>query len=405
MNNTNGKLKIVTFVPMPPIIPGGIEEYAYSVVESLRNQGLDVIVVTSKLRINDDNNNSKYSSGDDGYVYVQSAMLFKRPIPLSIFAFFRIFSLIIKSDIIHMHSPYPFLESFAAIVAKLFGKKIVITYHMDTKIDATPRNIIERILYPLIEKSYTLISLHWALLCSDVICTNTLAYAKSSPIIKRHIKKIKVIYQGIRKDRYDFFSKQSAQLIREKYLDQKYSHLVTFIGRLIPYKGLEYLIEAIHLIGRKRKVLLVIGGDGPQKEYLINLVKKYNLDNVIFVGFVKDEDLFNLIAVSDVFVTPSISMLESAPIMLLSALAVGTPVIGTSIGGTEETIPNDGVNGIIVPPKDSKALAEAIIRIIDNPRDDRIKITFKPRFWSDVAKEYAELFYRLCNKKVKNQIV
>lgn len=403
MNKANGKLKIVTFAPMPPTITGGIEEYAYSVVEGMRNVGLDVTVVTSKFRISD-SSNDKYPPEDDGYVYVPSAMFFKRPIPISISAFFRISAAIRKSDVIHIHMPYPFVESFAAIAAKLFGKKIVVTYHMDAKIDAESENAKEPVLYSIIEKLYTLISARWPLSYSDVICTNTMAYAQSSPVLRKYIKKVKVVYQGIRKDLYNFLDKQSAQIIRERYLGQEYSYLVTFVGRLVPYKGLKYLIEAIHLIGREKKILFVIGGNGPQKEYLIDLTKKYNLDNVIFAGFVKDEGLFNLFAASDLVISPSISELESTPISLLSALATGTPVIGTSIGGTAETVPNDGVNGIIISPKDSEALAEAIIRIIDSSKNGKIKITFEQRFWSDVAKEYAELMSQSRIKQVETKI-
>jgi glycosyltransferase involved in cell wall biosynthesis len=398
MNNANKKLQVVTFIPLPPLITGGIEEYAYSVVKELRDLGLDVTIVTSRIKVTDYNSNNKYLSECNKYIYVTSVMFLKRPIPINILSLFRIFRAIIQSDVIHIHMPYPFLESFAAIVAKLASKKLVVTYHADAKIDIQHRHEIKNLLFSIIERLYVLISARWPLIYSDVICTNTMAYAQNSSILRRYIKKVKVVYQGIRKDLYELFDNHSAQIIRKKYLGQKYSYLVTFVGRLVPYKGLEYLIEAIHLIGMERKIICVIGGDGPQKEYLIDLVERYDLDNIIFIGFVKNEDLFNLLAGSDVVVAPSISELESTPITLLSALAVGTPVIGTSIGGTAETIPNDGVNGIIIPPKDSRALAEAIIKITDNSKYELRKIMFKPRFWSDVAKDYADLFDKLCNK-------
>ena len=118
-------------------------------------------------------------------------------------------------------------------------------------------------------------------------------------------------------------------------------------------------------------MLFIIGGDGPQKEYLIELVKSYNLKNIVFTGHVKDEDLFNLFAASDPVVSPSISELESTPISLLSALAVNTPVIGTSIGGTAETIPDDGITGSIVPIKDSKLLAETIKSMLERKKQNK----------------------------------
>jgi glycosyltransferase involved in cell wall biosynthesis len=166
--------------------------------------------------------------------------------------------------------------------------------------------------------------------------------------------------------------------------------MVTFVGRLVPYKGLAYLIEAIYILKDRHDILFVIGGCGPEKDTLMNIAKSCGLGNIKFVGFVPDETLFNLFAASDVVVSPSISNLESTPISLLCALSTGTPVIGTEVGGTRETIPNDGSLGTIIPPRDSKKLAEAIIKMTG------IKGTVKPekyllRFWSDVADDYLKI--------------
>lgn len=392
MSRTIKGVRIVTFAPMPPTITGGIEEYAYSVVDGMMNLGAYVTIVTSKFRFS--GNNSKHSEAS-AYIYVPSMMFFKRPLPISIPAFFKIVAAIRNSDVIHIHMPFPFLESFAAITAKCLRKKIVVTYHMDAKIDIESDNLKEPMVHSIIEKAYDLFSAKWPLYYSDIICTNTMSYAQGSRLLDKHMKKVKIIYQGIRKDLYDFLDRESAQQIREKYLHQDYLHLVTFVGRLVPYKGLKYLIEAAHIIGKRRKVLFVIGGNGPQKEDLIDLTKQYGLDNIIFTGFVKDDELFNLFAASDLVVSPSISELESTPISLLSALAAGTSVIGTSIGGTAETIPDDGISGAIVPPKNAKILAERIVALIDNLQNRQTKSTFHPRFWTDVASDYAEVINQL----------
>lgn len=388
--NGTKPLRILTFAPMPPTITGGIEEYAYSVVDGMRNEGVNVTVVTSRFDKEDDG--AKYPAESEGYLYVPSRMFFKRPLPMSLSAFVRVAKAIRQSDVVHIHMPYPFLESFAAFMSKIYHKKIVVTYHMDAKIDTESEITKEPLLHIIIQKLYTLISARWALSYCDVICSNTMAYAESSLILRRYLGKVQVVYQGIRKDLYDFLDTSSAKKMREKYLGQQYSYLVTFVGRLVPYKGLKYLIEAIDIIGEDKGILFIIGGNGPQKKYLVDLVKKYNLTNVIFAGFVKDEDLFNLFAASDLVVSPSISELESTPISLLSALASGTPVIGTSIGGTAETIPNDGIWGSIIPPKDSKILAYTIVTMLKrNGYHNRVKKTINPlppRFWSDVALDY-----------------
>lgn len=381
--------KILTFAPMPPTITGGIEEYAYSVITELREQGLNARLITSRFR-----GNAKSLPADDVYLYILSFILFERPVPISLLAFFKVIKAIRESDIIHIHMPYPFLESFAAFISKIFNKKIIVTYHMDAKIDTELTTAKKRILHFIIEKIYIWFSAKWPLVFCDIICTNTKAYAVNSPLLKSYLNKVYVVHQGIRKALYYHLDQRYAQRIRAEYLAQNYSYIVTFVGRLVPYKGLSYLIDAIRLLETK-KVLLIIGGDGPEKGHLIELVKSYNLNNVVFVGYVNDEDLFNLFAASDLVVSPSISELESTPITLLSALAVGTPVIGTSIGGTAETIPNDGITGSIIPIKDSKLLAETIKSMLQqkNQNQNKIKTWPIPRFWSDVAKEYVHIIY------------
>jgi glycosyltransferase involved in cell wall biosynthesis len=146
----------------------------------------------------------------------------------------------------------------------------------------------------------------------------------------------------------------------------------------------------------------VIAGEGPQKQFLMELVREHNLTNVIFPGFISDEDLFNLLAASDLVVAPSISELESTPITLLSALMVGTPVIGTSIGGTGETIPNDGIRGSIIPIKESKILANTIDAMLSNRENqtrDIVKIA--PRFWSGVTNDYLQIIHDILKVKIE----
>jgi glycosyltransferase involved in cell wall biosynthesis len=429
-------IRILVFAPMPPTISGGIEEYAYSVIAHMQQQnGLDVRVVTSRFK----NNNSRYPPiTDNRYLFIPSTILFKRPLPITLLSFFKVAKAIAQSDIIHIHMPYPFLESFAAFISRLFDKKTIVTYHMDAKIDTDDNDEDDsasrtmnvkknktmmnntnkrRFVYSLVENIYGWLSAKWPLVLSDIICTNTKAYADNSPFLKKYMHKVLVVHQGIRKELYDYADQFEAQNIRSKYLDQGYSSIVTFVGRLVPYKGLPYLIDAIDLLNKldteNKKVLFLIGGSGPQKQYLSDLVEARHLDNIVFTGYVKDQDLFNLFAASDIVVSPSISELESTPISLVSALAVGSSVIGTSIGGTAETIPNDGVQGSIIPIKNSKILAETIDTILGKIKQREEKKVEKvdnngkknqsknnknlptPRFWSDVAKDYIQLIYRL----------
>lgn len=378
--------KILTFCPLPPTITGGIEEYAYSVIEDMKAKGYKVIVVTAKF-----DDNVKYPDPKEGYIYIPSFSLWKRPVPKNIFMLLKVISEIRSSDIIHIHMPYPLLESFSAVIAKMFQKKVIVTYHADARIDYSPTSKRRRTLYSFIEKVYVWLSARWALSLSDAVCTNTMGYAVTSEVLKDYLHKINVIHQGIKKNLYDYLDYSKARELRSKYANFSYTHIVSFVGRLVPYKGLPYLIEAIDIMkDDNNDILFVIGGSGPEKDNLLNKVNSYGLSNVKFIGFVPDETLFNLFAASDLVVSPSISNLESTPISLLAALSTGTPVIGTEIGGTGETIPNDGVSGSIIAVCDSKNLAEAIVKMINMKRKGRVGKQAL-RFWSHVADDYLKI--------------
>lgn len=397
------KPKIVTFCPLPPTITGGIEEYAYSVIDEMRSKGYPVLTVTAQF-----NDNTKYPESNEGYFYISSFSLWKRPVPKNIFSLLRIVTIIRNSDIVHIHMPYPFLESFATITAKLFKKKVVVTYHADARIDDGSSSSKLALLYSFVEKAYVWLSAKWALSPSDVICTNTMAYAASSKVLNNYINKITVIHQGIKADLYKHLDYSKAGEMRSNYTKLGYSHIVTFVGRLVPYKGLPYLIHTIKILeGDNNNILFVIGGSGPEKDNLVNMVNSYDLKNVKFIGFVPDEILFNLFAASDLVVSPSISNLESTPISLLCALSTGTPVIGTEVGGTAETIPNDEISGSVIPAGDSKKLAEAILKLLNIKRSGRVEIP-QNRYWSHVANDYLELMTNMVTSgqsKVKNGLV
>ena len=105
------------------------------------------------------------------------------------------------------------------------------------------------------------------------------------------------------------------------------------------------------------------------------------------------------LAISDLFVSPSISELESIPITLLESLYVGTPVVGTFIGGTAECVPNDQKVGCLVHEKDSTALAECILLMVGKKKEfvfHKSKTKLKcVRSWFDVASDYLNIYRRL----------
>lgn len=130
---------------------------------------------------------------------------------------------------------------------------------------------------------------------------------------------------------------------------------IIFIGRLVRQKGLLYLVEAIKNFP---KIKLVIVGKGPQKEYLQGIAPK----NVEF-KYLSEKELVKEVLSSHLFVLPS--LYEGSPIVLFEAWGAKLPVIATSVGGIPDFIKNN-INGYLVPPKDTLALAKAISKAIKN---------------------------------------
>jgi glycosyltransferase involved in cell wall biosynthesis len=133
--------------------------------------------------------------------------------------------------------------------------------------------------------------------------------------------------------------------------------VLVFAGRLGPQKSVGVLLAALADV---EGVSLVVAGDGPEREALERRVAELGLDGrVRFLGSVPRQTVLRLFRAADASVLPS--AWENFPHTIVEALAVGCPVIATSVGGVPEAV-RDGENGLLVPPNDAAALGDAISR-------------------------------------------
>lgn len=140
---------------------------------------------------------------------------------------------------------------------------------------------------------------------------------------------------------------------------------ILYVGRLSTEKGVKYLVRAMNYFNQER-VKLEIVGRGPKLLELREYVKKNSLEgNVTFHGHLPHEKLPKIYARADVFVLPSI-VKENSPLTPLEAMAMQTPVITTNYGGQAELV-EDGFNGFLTPPKNSKEMADKIKILLNNP--------------------------------------
>ena len=167
-----------------------------------------------------------------------------------------------------------------------------------------------------------------------------------------------VIYRGIHTDKIDA-TKQDEE-IRKRYKDKT---IIMYAGRLIDGKGLPDLLKALkHL--EKEHIHVFIIGDGPKKQELKTLTKKYNLQNKItFTGFQKREKVISLIKAADIIVNPSYT--EGLPTIIIEAALCKKAIIATDTGGTNEIITHNK-SGILIKPHDIDALTKNIQTLSHN---------------------------------------
>lgn len=146
--------------------------------------------------------------------------------------------------------------------------------------------------------------------------------------------------------------------------------MILSTGRLAEQKGIEYLIRAGALLRSEMpSVKIVLAGDGPLRKSLSRLVRDLELGDMVNVlGF--RSDVGDLLAACDLVVLPS--LWEGLSISLLEAMAIGKPVVTTTIASNRE-VTNDGEAAVLVPPKDQQNLAGAIRALAkDEPRREEL---------------------------------
>jgi len=188
--------------------------------------------------------------------------------------------------------------------------------------------------------------------------------SKSEMLKYNHINEqnVKVIYNGIDVDRYrDHMDKNIA---KDKLQIGRSTLVIGTVGRLSEEKDHFTLLDAFVKVAKLRDdVKLVIVGDGILRKELERYVKNRGLDEkVIFFGF--RDDITEILPALDMFVLSSTT--EGVALTLLEAMAASKPVVATNVGGNPEVVV-DGETGFLVPPKDPQTMADAIMKILDNP--------------------------------------
>jgi len=181
--------------------------------------------------------------------------------------------------------------------------------------------------------------------------------------------KIRLVPNGVDTDR--FIPEGECEKIRRR-VKLGSRQMVLFVGRLIPRKGVGYLIEAAKQVIKERKdTMFVLVGNGPMRLQLVSNIEAAGLKrNFVFLGDVSEEDLPQIYRCADVFVLPSIQ--EGQGIVLLEAQASGKPVVAFNVSGIAEAVKNKET-GLLVKPGSSDELAQGILKILsDNSLQEKM---------------------------------
>jgi len=212
-------------------------------------------------------------------------------------------------------------------------------------------------------------------------------------------EKIDVIPNAVDMTKYQ--KEIDRESVRRRYGVAPHEKLVLFIGRLVPQKGVEYLIWAAPaIVQRCPEAKFVITGDGWSKSYLEGLAASTRYgDKIRFVGFVSDSDLVDLTMSADVLVVPSVY--EPFGIVALEGMVAGVPVVAGNVGGLAEIIEHDRT-GVLVHPRNPDSIAWGVNRVLSDPgysqwltknAKKQIQETYS---WEAVAKRTTQVYEKAC---------
>lgn len=318
---------------------------------------------------------------------MKSSFLAKMQMPLlMITEFFSASSIIKKEKIRLIHAHWMLPQGFVgALLKKLFKITLLVTIHGS---DLFP---LKNILFKKLQ--------HFVVKNADFITVNTEA-TKNELLGKFPECKLKtrIIPMGVTSD---FFRKLKVKK-PAKYSKNK---ILLFVGRLSDQKGLQYLVEAMPIIVKEEPtVKLLIIGEGPYKSELEKKISENKAKNYIeFLGSLPSSEIIKYHNYADVFILPSLANktgTEALGLALMEAMSSGCAVIGTNIGGIPSLIKN-GHNGILVPQKDSKELAKAVIMLLKNRKKaetigkNASNFIRKNYSWDKIGKEFIKIYEKV----------
>lgn len=373
------KICMIISEPFPP--KEGIGFYVYNLSKNLIKNGHEVILITRGSF------NKTQREIIEGIEVIKAPFIPIYPIYIHVHGIFvnKVFkSLESEIDLVHVHTPLPPLIKSSV--------PIITTVHTPMLTDNQYIKI--RSIYSLFSKisarfvSYPLEMKH--IQASDVVMTVSKSIAQE--LREYHLNPDEVIVVGNGIDEKFFFPKK-----RKSQNDKKY---ILFAGSMDREKGLFDLVDCGRYICSERSdISFILAGSGRDLNKLKRKARKAGLqDRFKFLGQVEKDQLVKLYQNATLFVLPSYH--EGLPTVLLEAMSCGLPIIATDVRGNRDVI-SDGENGILVPPRAPKKLAEAICYLLEDEKTkktlgENARKTIEAKYtWDAVSSKFLRCYESL----------
>jgi rhamnosyl/mannosyltransferase len=276
-------------------------------------------------------------------------------------------------DLVHFHFPHPM-----GVMSYLLGAQgpkrhaVVVTYHGDIVKQERLLKIYRPFMNRVLDRA------------DAIVCTSP-NYLDGSDVLVPYRDKCRVLPYGIDLSQFEKTAaiEKEAASIRARF---KHRPLILAVGRLIYYKGFEYVVRAM----KDTDAELLLVGTGHLKPMLEQAARECGvMERVHFLGEIHNQEIAPYYFASDVYALPSIARSEAFAIVQLEAMACGVPVVNTSIPRSGVSfVSRDGESGLTVAPKDAAAFAAALRTILgDRERARRFGEAGKARVRREFSKE------------------
>jgi glycosyltransferase involved in cell wall biosynthesis len=347
---------------------GGIGQAASEIVERLCARGVTATLVAPALRV-------KHAEPDPAWV--KRVPTFLRVGNAAILQGLK--SLIQQADVVHLHYPFFGVAESVAQDCLWMRKPLVMTFHMDATSDGIASavfdtNILGRVpgmravrkaCVAIPDTLYRVLVQPAIVRAARTIFVSSADYADHSSIAgfrRTHMARVKELPFGVDSERFcpsvtpSFYASVAPG-----------KRLVGFVGGMDAahaFKGIPVLLQALTFLPTDVHALLV--GDGAQRRIFEAKARELGIaDRAHFVGRASHEHLPHAYSAMDVLAFPSTGAAEAFGLVAVEAMACGVPVVASNLPGVRSVVA-DGVTGLLVPPSDAEALAQALSRILDS---------------------------------------